>query len=109
MKRVIVTGGNGFIGRHLVKRLLTNEQCSVVLIANTSNLMERGFQETTPLTFHKVDIRDKEAVSDIFRDEEADTCIHLAAKISVSDSIKNPDETMSINVNGTMNVLEACQ
>ena len=40
--------------------------------------------------------------------KEPDTCIHLAAKISVPDSIKNPDETMEINVNGTLNVLEAC-
>ena len=55
-----------------------------------------------PLTFYTADIRDREAISNIFRDERADTCIHLAAKISVADSIKNPDETMDINVNGTL-------
>jgi UDP-glucose 4-epimerase len=109
LKRVIITGGNGFVGRHLVKRLLTNKQCSVVLVANTSNLMDRGLQETMPLTFYAADIRDREAISNIFRDEEADTCVHLAAKLSVVDSIKKPDETMDINVKGTLNVLEACQ
>jgi UDP-glucose 4-epimerase len=108
LKRVIITGGNGFVGRHLVKRLLTNKQCSVVLVANTSNLMDRGLQETMPLTFYAADIRDREAISNIFRDEEADTCVHLAAKLSVVDSIKKPDETMDINVKGTLNVLEAC-
>jgi UDP-glucose 4-epimerase len=62
----------------------------------------------TNLTFHEVDIRDKEDILTVFRNEKADTCIHLAAKISVADSIKKPEETMDINVNGTLNVLEAC-
>jgi UDP-glucose 4-epimerase len=108
MKRVIITGGSGFIGRHLVKRLIDNKQCSVALIANKQNLADRELQETTPLTFHVVDIRDRGAILNTFRDEEADTCIHLAAKISVADSIRKPEETMDINVKGTLNVLEAC-
>ena len=61
-----------------------------------------------PITFHTADIRDKETISDIFIQEKANTCIHLAAKISVADSIKDPRATMDINVNGTLNVLEAC-
>jgi UDP-glucose 4-epimerase len=108
LKRVIITGGSGFIGRHLVKKLITNRQCSVALIANTTNLAARHLQEATPLTFYAVDIRDREAILNIFGDEKADTCIHLAAKTSVADSIKNPKETMDINVNGTLNVLDAC-
>jgi UDP-glucose 4-epimerase len=113
MKRVIVTGGTGFIGSHLVKRLLTNNQCSVVLIANKPDinvkyLAERIVGQTAQLTFYTSDIRDRETISNIFRDEKADTCVHLAAKISVADSIKNPAETMDINVKGTLNVLEAC-
>jgi UDP-glucose 4-epimerase len=108
LKRVIITGGSGFIGKYLVKRLLTDKECSIALIANTSNLTGRELQETTPLTSYAADIRDREAILNIFRDEKADICIHLAAKISVADSIKNPDETMDINVKGTLNVLEAC-
>ena len=45
---------------------------------------------------------------DLFDKEKPDTCVHLAAKISVADSIRNPNETMEINVDGTINVLEAC-
>jgi UDP-glucose 4-epimerase len=108
LKKAIITGGNGFIGRHLVKRLLANKQCSVVLIANTPKFMDKRVQETNHLTFYVADIRDREYISNIFRDEKADTCIHLAAKISVTDSTVNPKETMDINVAGTLNVLEAC-
>jgi UDP-glucose 4-epimerase len=108
LRRVIITGGSGFIGSHLLKRLLTDKQCSVALIANASNLATRKLQETMPLTFYAADIRDKETILNIFRDEKVKTCIHLAAKISVADSIKKPEETMDINVKGTLNVLDAC-
>jgi UDP-glucose 4-epimerase len=109
LKRVIITGGNGFIGRHLVKRLLNYKQCSsIVLIANRSHFVDRELKEKMPLTFYTADIRDREVISNIFQDEGADTCIHLAAKISVADSIQDPDETMDINVKGTLNVLDAC-
>ena len=112
MNRVIITGGNGFIGRHVVKKLLSCKPDSVVLVSNTSNmndkfLADRKLQDM-PLTYYSADIRDSKAISQIFLDERPDTCIHLAAKISVADSIKNPDETMDINVKGTLNVLEAC-
>lgn len=113
MHQVIITGGNGFIGRHLVKKLLSYNQCPVVLISNTTNLddeylAERKRLQDMPLTFYSADIRDKESILDIFLKEKPDTCIHLAAKTSVTDSIENPDETMSVNVKGTLNVLEAC-
>jgi UDP-glucose 4-epimerase len=107
LKRVIITGGNGFIGGHLVKKLLESKQCSLALIANRSSI-DREMGESMPLRFSTADIRDKETISNIFRDERADVCIHLAAKISVADSIRKPDETMDINANGTLNVLEAC-
>jgi UDP-glucose 4-epimerase len=113
VNRPIITGGNGFIGRQLVKKLLFSRPDSVILISNTTNmndkfLDDRNLLEDMPLTYYNADIRDSKAITQIFLDERPDTCIHLAAKISVADSIKNPDETMNINVKGTLNVLEAC-
>jgi len=113
LKRVIITGANGFIGTNLIKKLIDNGQLSIVLISNTKNANEEFFraiklEENLPLTFYTADIRDGNTISKIFKEEKCDMCIHLAAKISVADSIKNPEETMDINVNGTVNVLEAC-
>ena len=113
MAKVIITGGTGFIGKHLVNRLLHYGKCSIALVSNTHNF-DSGFfgqirpEEKSSLRLYTADIRDKNEISKIFRNERADTCIHLAAKISVSDSIRNPGETMGINVKGTENILEAC-
>ena len=113
MEKIIITGGTGFIGKHLVNRLLSYGKYSIALVSNTHNFDPGQFsqtrsQEKAPLRFYSADIRDKGAISDIFSDVKADTCIHLAAKISVADSLRNPEETMDINVNGTLNVLDAC-
>lgn len=113
MERIILTGGTGFIGNHLAKRIMTYKPKSVAIISNTCNTNSKNTRckqshKAIPLTFYTTDIRNKENISNIFREQSADTCIHLAAKISVAESIKNPQETMDINVNGTLNVLEAC-
>jgi len=113
VNRIIITGGNGFIGRHLVSKLLSLNSYEIAVVSNTSNVNDkylsvRKEQDENSLTFYSADIRDRSAISDIFSNVKADTCVHLAAKVSVVDSIKNPEETMEINAKGTMNVLEAC-
>ena len=113
MNRVIITGGNGFIGKHLVKRFLGYKFQSLAIISNTKfsdeYLSNKKSIQGAAIKSYKADIRDRKIISDIFLQEKADTCIHLAAKISVADSLKNPDETMQVNVNGTANILEACE
>ena len=112
MDRVIITGGNGFIGKHLVQKFLACKLHSLAVISNSHNnnhnsLSNKKFVENSSSRYYTADIRDGKAITDIFLNEKADTCIHLAAKISVADSIRNPDETMEINVKGTQNVLGA--
>lgn len=102
LENVLVTGGYGFIGSHLVKELLSrNYRVSVVDIKN-------GESNIGSAKFYQVDIRNKEKLSDIVKKERIDTCIHLAASVSVWQSIKHPEQTMDINVNGTTAVLDAC-
>lgn len=105
MHQILITGGAGFIGQHLLKRLC-QLNCKVTIIDNRSDANANFHIDN--ISFHKEDIRNKDSVSDIFKCEKIDTCIHLAAKISVSESIRNPFDTLDINIGGTLNLLEAC-
>lgn len=108
-QRILITGGAGFIGSHLVRRLLANSSTKIVVIDNLySGNKDFRSVPTDKVTFYKDDIRNRESVMEIVKKEEIDACVHLAARISVADSIKKPFETMDVNVNGTLSVLEAC-
>jgi UDP-glucose 4-epimerase len=119
---VLVTGGCGFIGTNLVK-YLSNKGCGVRILDNLS-MPSREFanQEspvTGPLPPRAVDsdlsgidlvvgdIRDRQAVERAI--EEVDAVVHLAAHTSVVESLEKPEEAWDINVNGTLNLLEACR
>lgn len=105
--RVLVTGGSGFIGRWVVKRLLEDGNKVWVLDdlsnGNIQNLDE--FRENPNLDVTIGDIKNKAILSDLFRNA-FDICIHLAASIIVQDSIDNPRKTFENDVIGTFNVLE---
>jgi UDP-glucose 4-epimerase len=60
------------------------------------------------ISFFEEDIMNKEKITEIFRNYRPKSCVHLAAKISVPESILDPYASMSVNVTGTLNVLEAC-
>jgi len=104
--KVLVTGGAGFIGSHLVDRLLGMGCEVVVLDSFRTGKMENVSQHLKSDRFRLVegDVRDKRVVRDGM--DGVDAVVHLAALISVDESVNNPVETREINVTGTLNVLE---
>jgi UDP-glucose 4-epimerase len=101
MEKIIVTGGAGFIGSHIVDALVDGGY-EVHVVDNLSAGKKENVNSKAVL--HIVDIRDKEALIPLFKDVKY--VFHEAAFPQVEYSIQNPVETNDINVNGTLNVLE---
>jgi len=111
---IIVTGGAGFIGSHLVKRLV--KRCPETRIVNVDALTYAGNLENLTeveaepnYVFVKADICDEEAMTRLFREYEADGVIHLAAESHVDRSITDPLAFVRTNVLGTITLLQAAQ
>ena len=100
--KVVVTGGAGFIGSHLVDALI-EEGYDVHVIDNLVNGKKENVNAKAK--FHKKDITDLKALQSVFK--KADYVFHLAALPRVQFSIKYPIESHNANVNGTLNVLIA--
>ncbi len=105
--KVLVTGGAGFIGSHVVDVLIAaGHQVAVV-----DNLWEHGggrVENVNPqATFYKMDIRD-EALAQVFEQERPETVCHLAAQHSVKISTDVPDYDAKVNVLGMINLLQCC-
>lgn len=106
LSRVLVTGGAGFIGSHLVQNLI-DKGFSVVVLDNfhsgkTENLIE--ISNKNRLKIIEGDIRESRALRKAMDDIYA--IVHLAALTSVEESVKNPIETHDVNVSGTLNLLK---
>ena len=106
--KIIITGGAGFIGKHLVE-FLTKKENDVTIFDNFSNSSYESimYLQNLDVKIIKGDIRKIEDLNNAIKGHEV--VIHLAAKISVDESIKNPSETFQTNVEGTKNVLIACK
>jgi UDP-glucose 4-epimerase len=103
IRRILITGVAGFIGSNLANHLL-DRGYSVVGIDNLS--AGRSESVDSRVEFHKLDIRDP-AIYSVFQDIYG--AFHLAAKCSLTDCLQNPLEAASVNVLGTLNVLEAAR
>jgi len=106
--RALVTGGAGFIGRWVVKKLL--DQHKVVALDDLSNGSLKNiseFHRKPNFRFMKGDILDKKLLNSSFKG--VDLCVHLAAQINVQESLDYPERAFENNIVGTYNVLEACR
>lgn len=101
--KVLVTGGNGFIGSHVVD-LLVERGHRVVIVDSSSGTGNKGNEKVKR---YQLDISDQK-VFDVFKKERPDAVIHMAAQVDVSRSVKDPLMDAKVNILGTLNVLNAC-
>ena len=108
-KTILVTGCYGFVAQHLIQKLLLDNN-KVIGIYNKKyqvKIFKNHNLNKKKLIIKKIDIRDKQKIIKLFKKYKFNFCFHLAAISQVLKSNKSPDETFQININGTINLLEA--
>ena len=114
--RVLVTGAAGFIGFHLSKKLCSSG-IKVIGLDNLNEYYEVSLKESRltilkslpNFTFHKINLHDKSAIDSLFSSNQFDYVVNLAAQAGVRYSITNPYAYIESNINGFLNILEACR
>ena len=114
MKNILITGGAGFIGSHLVDRLLSEGDWHITVIDDFNDFYDPSIKRAniknhlTHANFRLVeaDIRDFDAVSQACSHTDFDCIVHLAARAGVRPSLTEPRLYVETNINGTMNLLE---
>ena len=106
MKNILITGGAGYIGSHIVEQLINNKTTVIIL----DNLVT-GYKKliNKKAIFIKADINDRSKISKIIKDYNINSIIHLAAYLNVSEAEKNKKKYYQNNIIGTKNLLEACK
>ena len=112
--KVLVTGGAGFIGSHLVERLLA-EGHDVVIVDDFNDFYDPKIKRANiagvakNAAVHEIDLRDGEGVASLFQSEKFDAIVHLAARAGVRPSIQQPQLYYDTNVAGTLHLLEGAR
>jgi UDP-glucuronate 4-epimerase len=114
-RKILVTGGAGFIGSHLVDSLLAEKGNDITVLDNFNDFYSPSIKRANIArhvsnpAFRLVegDIRDSVAVEGVFASGKFDTVVHLAALAGVRPSLENPRSYYEVNVEGTLNILEA--
>ena len=112
MKKILITGGAGFIGSHVVRLFVKKypdyhifNLDALTYAGNLENI--KDIEDATNYSFLKGDIKDPKYLQDIFTEHRFDSVIHLAAESHVDRSITNPNDFIETNVLGTANLLNA--
>jgi UDP-glucuronate 4-epimerase len=112
--RILVTGGAGFIGSHLVEKLLADGH-DVAILDDFNDFYDPQIKQDNiaavakDVAVHHVDLRENEAVQTLFHGEQFEAVAHLAARAGVRPSIQNPQLYYDTNVDGTLHLLEAAR
>jgi UDP-glucuronate 4-epimerase len=114
MKNFLVTGGAGFIGSHLVDRLLSSDVTRVTVVDDFNDFYDpsikreniREHLKDPRYSIHEVEIRDAAALAQVFNETNFDCIVHLAARAGVRPSLSQPQLYNETNISGTLNLLE---
>lgn len=115
--KILVTGGAGFIGSHLVDSLLAEDNRQIAVVDNFNDfyapeikLANLAAHFSKPnFKLYETDIRRRGALREIFAENNFDAIVHLAARAGVRPSLENPSEYLETNVAGTLNLLECAK
>ncbi|KAH7139776.1 NAD-dependent epimerase/dehydratase family protein [Dactylonectria estremocensis] len=116
-RQILVTGGAGFIGSHLVDRLLETGSWRVVVVDNFDDFYSPAMKrsniaahECNPdFTLHELDVQNLDGMRSVFREHNFDTIVHLASRAGVRPSLEKPASYVETNVGGTLNLLECAR
>jgi UDP-glucose 4-epimerase len=105
--KVLVTGGAGFLGREIVRALAERGDTAIALDLSIGEALKAIAAERPAVRVVVGDITDRARIEETVRDEAPDAVIHCAAVVGVPASVTAPTETMRVNVEGALNLLEA--
>ena len=107
MKKIIVTGGAGFIGSHLVKKLIDNGAEKILVIDDLSTGKAENIKDFEEVEFLNKKIEEIDNLAEVFNNFEF--CYHLAAGVGVQYIMENLSKSLLTNIEGTHKVFEACK
>jgi UDP-glucuronate 4-epimerase len=116
-RNILITGGAGFIGSHLVERLLGENLWRVSVVDDFNDFYSpqvkranvSAFLKNPNFSLHEINICDASALQSVFRENNFDAIVHLAARAGVRPSLLEPKLYTNTNVGGTLNLLEAAR